>query len=322
MSRRPRPLRHLDPSSSTGTDEPSTSLDDTTTMSRPATASQPSTPARVRPAEPAASPAATPDRGPESPSRRERSPRRGGSGAGSWADAADEERGGLLVLDELGQPFAIAPPAVATGLRRFVGRAIGRGDDELPRRIAVTSALAGEGVTFVTRALGAVLAHDLRVQVCIVESNWWRARRRRREQAPAVDDRLGLADVLRGDVDLAQVVRPTSDPLLSVVPAGSPAVRERPVLARSTEYADALRALSEQFDYVLIDLPPASSVAETLTMVQHADGFLLVVQHGVTTEGQVRAALETLDAVPELGVVLNRSNPRVPRRLLRALAPR
>ena len=43
---------------------------------------------------------------------------------------------------------------------------------QLPTRLGFTSALAGEGVTFIARTVAAVIAHDLRERVCVIDLNW------------------------------------------------------------------------------------------------------------------------------------------------------
>jgi Mrp family chromosome partitioning ATPase len=51
-----------------------------------------------------------------------------------------------------------------------------------------------------------------------------------------------------------------------------------------------------------------------------ADATVLVVRHGVTTEAQVRAALDRLASVHVAGVVLNQATSKIPRPLRRRLA--
>ncbi len=234
--------------------------------------------------------------------------------------AASERRGGLLVLDHTGEPLHVAPPAATAGLRYLLARVHSANDRGLPPRLAVTAALSGEGVTFVARCLGAVIAHDLRRSVCIVETNWWSRgpSRGRKQEAPVA--RPGLSDVIGKEHALDDVIIRTNDPNLAFVPAGHAEPSHRPILARSEEVERVLERISERYEHIVIDLPPVISVSETITLAEHADSYALVVRQRVTTASQVKRAMHELDGIAPLGVVLNRSTSRVSKRLLDALS--
>ena len=82
--------------------------------------------------------------------------------------------GGLAILDDDGKPVHITPSRVASALRYFLARVELHSAEGLPSRLALTSALAGEGVTFVTRSLASVIAYDTESSVVVVDVNWRR----------------------------------------------------------------------------------------------------------------------------------------------------
>jgi len=83
--------------------------------------------------------------------------------------------------------------------------------------IAVVAPTHGEGVTTVTRALGAVIANDLDASVCIVDIS---------TPTPATQKdaatKLGLFDVVDQNLPLKQALRATADDRLMILGSGEP----------------------------------------------------------------------------------------------------
>jgi Mrp family chromosome partitioning ATPase len=206
-----------------------------------------------------------------------------------------------------GDLVQVAPPAVTESLRYLVVRMrLSRGAD-LPERLGITSTVSGEGVSYVVRSLALVLAHDVGRRVCLLDVNWWQP-----TQWGAVPDRPGLADVIREDVGLDEVLVSTDHPGLSILPAGPTTHAQRPLLANRPELAKTLVDLSERFDHVLIDLPAIQATSEALTLAECCGNVALVVCDGVATDSHVKAALEELVGVNLLGVVFNRNATKIP----------
>lgn len=223
---------------------------------------------------------------------------------------------GLTVLDEHGERIHVAPAAVTASIRYLLARIQLNDAAGLPRRMALTSALRGEGVTFITRTLGAVIAHDLKKTVCVVDLNWWSMPVRSSD----AEKRFGIADVVRGQAALDEVLMATDDPALWLASAGEVSIPNRPVLAKDDQLDHVLDELSAQFDHLLLELPAVLETSDALTLVRLCDAYAMVVHQGVTTEKQVRQALDELSGAVSLGVVLNRSTTRIPRRLVNLLS--
>jgi Mrp family chromosome partitioning ATPase len=237
--------------------------------------------------------------------RRGRRPSRGRSAAGE----------ALVLRSQGGELLHVSLPPVTSTLRATIARL--RLANELPQRLGLVSAIRGEGVTFISRSLALVLANDTGKDVCIVDLNW---------RAPAawgseVDGGRGLADVLRGTASVNEVLVPTGNPALSILPAGESVLEEHPIFASSPELGMALEDLDRRFDHVVLDLPALHVASEALTLAAEADAVAVVVRQGVTSEGQVQAALEQLDDVPVLGVILNAFATKVPNVIMRRFPP-
>ncbi len=215
--------------------------------------------------------------------------------------------GSLSLLDDVGGIVQQARPEVAESLRYMLARLRLGDHDEFPDRLGITSAISGEGVTFVTRALALVLTAELAKRVCIVDLNWWSPSDWPGQDVP------GVADVVRDELPLEQALHVTGNAGLRVLPAGSTTTSERPSLARSSELTKLLDELNEEFEHVLVDLPAVHATSEALTLAENCPYLALVVGQSVTPESDVRTALEALEGVPLLGVILNRSYTKIPR---------
>jgi len=101
------------------------------------------------------------------------------------------------------------------------------------------------------------------------------------------------------------VVR-TKVPRLCLLPRGSAVDYPNELLA-SPEVERVLSRLSETFDVVIIDTPPAAVVADALSLARQADGVILVVRRGRVKRALVLKTLGQLRQMGArvLGVALN-----------------
>ena len=202
-----------------------------------------------------------------------------------------------------------------SSLRYFLARVELHSSGGLPARLALTSALVGEGVTFITRSLASVIAYDTESTVVVVDVNWQRP-------APADDAKPttpGLADAVEDGVAVEEIIRSTTNPRLSMVAAGSVPVARRPALAGSRALEAVFNDLESRFDYMLLDLPPVLATSEAMNISQLADSYVLVVRQGATSTAQVEAALEEMQGADVLGVILNRFDSDIPKRIRRLI---
>lgn len=69
-----------------------------------------------------------------------------------------------------------------------------------------------------------------------------------------------------------------------------------------------LATATQNFDYVVLDLPPLGPVVDARAIASKVDGFVFVVEWGKTARKVVRQTLATEPLIAEkcLGVVLNK----------------
>lgn len=183
----------------------------------------------------------------------------------------------------------------------------------VPTSIAVTSAVSGEGVTFVSRALAAVLSEDVGRSVCLIDANWWNA------ESDLPDRHTGLTDLLRASVDVDEVLVETSYPKLHVMRAGSVDDRNRTMLSTTNGMTAVLAELRSRFDQIVLDLPAIATSTTAMTFAAAADASLLVARQRMTRVDQVADAVADLRHTRLLGVVVNDYFVHMPRTLERRL---
>lgn len=171
------------------------------------------------------------------------------------------------------------------------------------RVIAICSTVRGEGATFVTRSLGAAIAHDTGRTVCVVDCDW---------TEDEGDDATGLAGYLAGTVDANTFVQATSLESLSYIPAGSVSLSGRAPAANSQALANLIGDLSSEYELVLLDVPPLSASAHALALAHLADESILVVRQGGVPVERIEQVMSDLGEDHVAGVVLNDAKIRSP----------
>lgn len=220
----------------------------------------------------------------------------------------------LVLPDSTGKPLQRIPHEVGEQLRYMLSRV--QKKDRLPRRMAILSALRGEGVTYAARALAAVLAHDLKASVCLVDLNWHAPN----GELAASTETGGLAGVLNGTLAVERALLSTGWPNLKVLPAGTLNPTERSAAAYSPALRAVLESLDQAFDHLVLDIPAVLSTSDAVMLARLADMCFFVIRQDATQELDVKRSLTELDTVPVAGVIFNRVRFAAPRRLIYTLS--
>ena len=174
--------------------------------------------------------------------------------------------------------------------------------DQPPRVIVVTSSLQAEGKSTVTANLAVTMA-AAGENVVVVDGD---LRRPTLVDVFNLVPGVGVTDVLTGTADLADVLQPWGAlPNLSVL--GSGRIPPNPSeLLGSRAMKNMLAALAKDA-VVLIDAPPLLPVTDAAVLSRAADGAILVIRTGKTTQEQLDQSLVNLKKVKGrvLGAVLN-----------------
>ncbi|MGC0236661.1 polysaccharide biosynthesis tyrosine autokinase [Arthrobacter sp. SD76] len=174
--------------------------------------------------------------------------------------------------------------------------------DQPPRIIVVTSSVQAEGKSTVTANLAVTMA-AAGENVVVVDGD---LRRPTLVDVFNLVPGAGVTDVLTGTAELDDVLQPWGAlPNLSVL--GSGRIPPNPSeLLGSRAMKTMLNTLAENA-VVLIDAPPLLPVTDAAVLSRVADGAIVVIRTGRTTQEQLAQSLGNLDKVKGrvLGAVLN-----------------
>jgi succinoglycan biosynthesis transport protein ExoP len=174
-----------------------------------------------------------------------------------------------------------------------------------PKTILITSSQPGEGKT-TTAVNTAISLSQLGASVLLIDAD---LRRPAVHTAFKIPHTRGLSNYLSSHAPLDDLIVKLPVPNLSVITCG-PIPPNPAELISSDRMKELLRALSRQFDHILIDSPPLISVTDPIILSTMVDGLILVVQAGKSTRGLVSRARRELARVGArvFGVVLNNVN--------------
>jgi len=170
------------------------------------------------------------------------------------------------------------------------------------KSLLITSPLPGDGKSTVALNLASVLAESGKVRVLLLEADVYR---------PTMVKRLGLnpwpglSECFRRRDDPMQASR-RIDPLgFYLLPAGQP-TEEGSAILQSNFAAKLIKGLSStSFQWVVVDAPPTTPIADILALKAQTDGSLLVVRAGETPREAIEESTRNLGRDHVLGIVLN-----------------
>jgi succinoglycan biosynthesis transport protein ExoP len=168
--------------------------------------------------------------------------------------------------------------------------------------IQVTSPDVGDGKSTLAANLAVSIAQSGKA-VLVIDCDF---RRPRIHKIFDVKATRGLASVILGEAELADVIQASAIAGLSVLPCG-PIPNNPAELLTQPRLKELLAELREKYDFVLIDTPPLLAVTDPSVVAPHVDGIIMTVRiskNGRTHAQRAKEILATLGA-NVLGVVVN-----------------
>ena len=173
--------------------------------------------------------------------------------------------------------------------------------------LAITSSASGDGKSFISSNLAAIMAQTGK-KILLVNADLRKSAKRGIFHETGG---RGLVNILVGENSFDEVVcRGIRETTMDVL--GNGALPPNPAeLLLSEEFTKLMQQLRTQYDYVILDTPPSSQVAEAIVACKASDGVILVVNCRQT---KMELAQNTINHllrlnIPLLGVVLNRYRP-------------
>ena len=180
-------------------------------------------------------------------------------------------------------------------------------DVEGCRCIGITSPMRGDGKSLTAINLSISLAED-DYKVLLIEGDMRIPTIARKMN---LSQKIGLSNILTSTKPFSEVidVGDSTQEKFNIIIAGSIPPNPQELLG-SKRMAELIEFLKENYDYVILDLPPVTAVADALVASKILDGMLLIVRHDHTERGALSESIRQLEfsGVRILGFVFNAAN--------------
>jgi capsular exopolysaccharide synthesis family protein len=169
------------------------------------------------------------------------------------------------------------------------------------KTLLLTSPSPQDGKSTVALNLATILVGKENNRILLLEADL---------RCPSLTARLGLktwsglSKCLENDSDPMRSVRRIEPLGFFLLPAGVTA-RDPTELLQLDRLTEIIRILSACFDFILIDSPPTTPMADTLALKSRADASLLVVRAVETARESVEQSIQQLGKSHVLGIILN-----------------
>jgi capsular exopolysaccharide synthesis family protein len=170
------------------------------------------------------------------------------------------------------------------------------------RVIQISSPEPGDGKTTSAANLAVSVAQSGK-RVLLIDGD---LRRPTLHELFGLPQHVGLADVLRHEIEWINAVRPTAVDQLSLLTAGDAPDNPAELLSTS-DLGTMLKEARKEFDYVFIDTPPILAVSDPCIIAPQTDGMMLVIRMQKNKRPVVVRTRDILDAhgVQLYGIVAN-----------------
>lgn len=219
-------------------------------------------------------------------------------------------RGPAIARHVLNAPFS----RFAETIRGIKVAADLNGLNRRTRVIGMVSAVPNEGKTTISSNLAELMAQTGN-KVLLIDGD---LRNPSLTKTLAPDAKIGLVEVLSGQRSLAEVMHTDPETGLKMVPAVlNGRIWHTAEMLSSNAMAALLEAARADYDYIVIDLPPVVPVVDVRAVAHLIDGFVMVVEWGVTSRDVVKEAIAAVEPLSErmIGIVLNKASPAMLKRL-------
>ena len=146
--------------------------------------------------------------------------------------------------------------------------------DKEKKVITVTSSIGGEGKTFTTMNLAAIIALSGHKTILVGGD----LRKPKLHDDFKVNTSKGLSSYLINKSILAEIIEKTEIDKLDIIASG-PTPPNPAELLDSKKMKNLIMELNKTYDYVIIDTPPIGLVTDGVILMQHADINLYIVRH-------------------------------------------
>ena len=175
-------------------------------------------------------------------------------------------------------------------------------DEGKCRVIGVSSATRGEGKSTTSVNLSYVIA-EMGKKVLLIDGDL---------RLPSVAKKLGISSepglsdaLMTAEPDFSGIVK-TKKENWDILPAGSIPPNPSELLG-SAQMSAFIQRLAQNYDFIIVDLPPVTVVADALALSPVLQGVVLVVRNNYSKRRELHLALKSLELAGSkvLGIVVN-----------------
>ncbi len=180
-----------------------------------------------------------------------------------------------------------------------------------PRSIMVTSAVPGEGKSFVAANLAVNMAQNIEDHVLLMDCD---LRRPTMHRMFGLGHVKGLSEHLLDGNKIADLLIKTGLGKLSLLPSGMPPHNPSEILS-SAKMANLLDELKTRYQdrFLIIESPPLMLAPETGAIAKQIDAIIVVIKFGSTPLDAVEELIANLGKEKIIGAVVNRFDARTSR---------
>jgi len=182
----------------------------------------------------------------------------------------DHDNKQILSIEKPKSVFAESVRSVRTNLSFLAS-------EKKSKVICVTSEIAGEGKSFVTINLASTLAL-IDKKVLLIATD---LRRSKLHKTFSTDNSEGLSTYLSNQTDLSKIIHSTKVKGLDFIPSG-PVPPNPSELLHSVKMNEMISALTNDYDFVLLDTAPVGLVSDSIPLIRLSDVNIYVIRSGVS----------------------------------------
>lgn len=175
---------------------------------------------------------------------------------------------------------------------------------EPPRTIMVSSAISGDGKTFVATNLAACIATGIKEHALLLDCD---LRNPGLYKIFGINTKgEGLSSYLTNKSELPDLLYKTDIPKLTILPSGNSSANPSELVS-SEKMQHLISDVRGRYPdrFIILDTTPLELAPETSVLVNQVDGVLMVVQYGKTPRKLVKSAIERIGKKKLLGIVFN-----------------
>ncbi len=172
------------------------------------------------------------------------------------------------------------------------------------KKLLITSAVGDEGKSVVSVNLALTLARRAGERVLLIEAD---LRRPTASALLASSPLRGIAEWHEHKLALQDAFYQVEGLPLWLLSAGK-GIEEPLPLLESDAFAQMLAAVSEGFDWVLLDCTPMLPMADATSLSRLCDGVLVVAREGHTRKRTLIRALDSIEKSKQLGFIFNEAS--------------